>query len=104
MPPHLNFAGHANEPDLAGFAERETVANAKLSSVKSGPCSKARETVAAGKERLEGLIEAAKHLLFSREGPPREFWGGASHCLQFVGLHLVSDRDTLPAIGLDTLL
>jgi hypothetical protein len=42
--------------------------------------------------------------LFSREGPPREFGRGASHGLQFVGLHLVSDRDILPAIGLDTLL
>jgi hypothetical protein len=60
--------------------------------------------VAPGKERLEGLIEAPKHLLFSRDGPLRELGRGASHGLEFVGLHLVSDRDTLPAIGLDTLL
>jgi hypothetical protein len=99
VPSHLDLSGHANESDLARFAERETVANAKLSSVKSGPCWKVRETVAPGKERLEGLIEVPKHLLFSREGPPRESGRGASHGLQFVGLHLISDRDTLPPIA-----
>jgi hypothetical protein len=50
VPSHLDLSGHANESDLAGFAERETVANAKLSSMKSGPCSKVRKAVAPGVE------------------------------------------------------
>jgi hypothetical protein len=86
------------------LAQREAIADTELSSVKSGACSKAREAVASGEECLEGLITAPQHLLLGREGPTREFWRGASHGLQFVGLHRVRDRNTLPAIGLDTLL
>src|SRR5690606_31568553 len=91
VPPHLDLAGHADEAELAGLADREAVADAELGSVKAGTGTKARETgfVAAlepGKERLERLVEPAEHLLLGSERPAGEFRSSAANGLQLVGL------------------
>jgi hypothetical protein len=88
MPSHLDFARYTNEPDLAGFAERETIANTELRSVKVVAGLETRETCLFAalnpiEERLEGLIDPAHDLLFSGRRPPmcgrsRRIFGSAT--------------------------
>src|SRR5690606_6489420 len=89
VPADADLAGHADEAELAGLADREAVADAELGSVKAGTGTKAREAAAAGKERLERLVQPAEHLLLGSERPAGESRSSTANGLQLVGLHLV---------------
>src|SRR5690554_4649843 len=97
VPADADLAGHADEAELAGLADREAVADAELGSVKAGTGTKAREAAAAGKERLERLVQPAENLLLGAEGPSGELRRSAADSLQLVCLHLVRHGDVTTA-------
>jgi len=108
VPPHLDLAGHADEAELAGLADRKAVADAELGSVKASTGTKAREAwfVAAlepGKERFERLVKTAENLLFGSERPAGESRSSTANGLQLVGLHLVGHRHLPTAPCIDAL-
>src|SRR5690606_23579158 len=97
VPADADLAGHADEAELAGLADRKAVADTEHGRVKAGTGTEAREAAATGKERLERLVDTAENLLLGAEGPSGELRRSAADSLQLVCLHLVRHGDVTTA-------
>ena len=104
VPANLDLAGNADDTDPAAFTDRQAIADTKLRRVIAGGGTEARKSAPSGEECLEGLVETAQHLLFGREGPPREFWYGTPNGLQLCGLHVVAEGYLPPLPRVNALL
>lgn len=107
VPAHLDLAGHANDAEASGFAQRQPIADAEVCGVVAGAGAEARETslgpaLDAAKERLEALVQPTQHLLLRGAGPATLLGNVAADDRQRHDLLVAFDRDAL-AVGLDAM-
>lgn len=108
VPAHLDFARQADDAKLARFADRQSIADAKVSGVVASGGAKAWEADLGtapdpAEECLESLVQLAQHLLLSGAGPAALIWNVAPDDWQRHDLLVALDRDAL-AVSLNAVL
>jgi hypothetical protein len=98
MPAHFDFARDSDEAQLAGFSQREAVADAEISGMIAVARAETGEAslgpaLQTAEESRERLLQLAQHLLFGAERPARQVRRGDANSLQFCGLILVTQRN-----------
>jgi len=100
VPPDLDLAGNADEADLAGFADRQPVADAKVGGVVAVTSPEARKarrlpTFAATEECFERLVELTENLLLSRSRPTALVGEVFADCGKACDLVVTANADAL---------
>ena len=109
MPPHFYLARNSDNAQPLALAYRQPVAYAHLGTIEASLRPEAREarlgsTLHAAEECRERLVEAAEHLLLTREAVSGQPFVLRADRFQFRSLIAVAQRDAAPPVGFDALL